>query len=336
MGGARVACDAYTDFLTREGARGGPGALRDRAEDGVVLGGLFAELNRREEAAACYAQAITHARMIGSTLLEGRVLHRQASMARRSGRMDEAAALYDASLRVLEAGGHHRRRAYALHNAGILAWEAGDIDLAEARVRASAALFEEIGQLPDAVEAVGSLVTYLLARGELSEAFARVEENIRFQRRAHDHRALTYGLLARGRILLERGEWDDARGDLEQVRLLAEAGSVRALRAATQYLGWLAHKTGRQRDAIDLYGSAISLADQHHEPIPAAVCAWWTEIAARGSVDASEVDGARSRGVDLGAWMRMAERPGPWSYDRRLTRTLIDVRSPQVRVARGR
>ncbi|MCX7853939.1 MAG: tetratricopeptide repeat protein [Caldilineales bacterium] len=207
--------------LLQQSPTGTPEAVRGEANVLLEQGRVLAFLDRREEALACYEQALGLYRAVGDRLGEANVLQAQGDVLRQQGHYEAAHVQYQAALERYRAIGARQGEANAYHGLGRLALAQGKAEDARRWTERAIALHEATGSRYDVALDCTTLAQACKAAGDIEGAMAA---------------------------------WRCAADNYRAIGLDGQAAE------AMNVLGDLLQEAGRPQEALAAYAEAVALA----------------------------------------------------------------------------
>ena len=212
----------------------------------------------------------------GYAAASGRFLHAVQIPAAISGYLatrglwDESEAVHQIALAAGRGSGDGRGQATALGELGVLAWLAGDYPAAAARLADTAALYADMGDLPDQAYAVTYLGFVQRLTGDCQAAIANYQQALALARQAGDRSAEAEALSSLGEVQHVTGDYLTATENQQlALKLYSETEDRHGQALALNALGMIWQETGdypqsaaSQQQALELFRGMGNLLGQ--------------------------------------------------------------------------
>lgn len=192
------------------------------------LGNVLLARGRFRDAGSEYERAIAFARARGFGAIEAAALHNLGIIQQMLGDIRAARATLESTLALALARGDGALASHAESNLANVLFSLGEAARAESLHHAALARDIEAGDAKSIVADIENLARVLLARGDYSAAADTIEAAIRVCEERGLRRERVYLLVARGAILRDVNEFDEALGALRDAAAGARAIGDRA------------------------------------------------------------------------------------------------------------
>jgi tetratricopeptide (TPR) repeat protein len=234
----RAGIDVWT--LARQAAR----AKGDRANEGACflsLGVQHWRLGERDQARACYEQALDIARALGDRQGESSALLGLGDLATERGDCAQARRSYDLALAIDRRMGDRVGESRTLNSLGILAYEQGDLAAARDAYEQALAIHRQTGDRAGEAGTLGNLAELALAADDLARAHHCLDPALTIVRPTGNRIFECSILIQLAELARHEGRWDDAQ------QVLDEASAVNRTLGSREYEARVLAGTARLR-----------------------------------------------------------------------------------------
>ena len=219
----------------------------------------------RVQAIATLEESLGLHRRLGNLNGVSVVLTTLASTDLHFGDLEEAGARYGESLAIGRRIGNRRTMSLALIGLGNVAAVRGEHASAERLLSESLPMIDGLGQRALVADTLLSLGWIHTARGELETAAERIAAGHALINEIGDGRGLSYANHCQGQLLYYQGQFQAARGLLQESLAQArETGAWWLPPLSLSLLGWMAHRAGDSAAALAMLRESLVLLRERH------------------------------------------------------------------------
>ncbi len=224
------------------------------------LGQVLELVGQWDEAAACYAEALTVAQSTENLAGQTQAQIAIGEIQRKRGHFGVAAGWFDQAYSAAQATGDQPGMAKALICGGTLAAQQGDYAAAATLYEQRLAIRRSLGDQPNTANVLNNLAILAQFQGDYGLSRVYHEEALAIRRGLGGQWAIAMSLNNLGTTLLDQGDYATARAYLEEALALQRAmGDKWAVANALNNLANAQRELGSYALARDLYAESVAL-----------------------------------------------------------------------------
>jgi tetratricopeptide (TPR) repeat protein len=236
----------------------------------IEKGRCYLTLSQLREAAECFTQALTLVRTRGDQTKEVFLLNLLGFIHRRRGEFDTAKEFYDACRAIQKATGQEVSYADTLNNLSNVLRLKGRIEEALRFCKMGLLLRRRLAEQRKISErsvalSLSTLGLIYISAENFDLAEQTLHEAFELYSRLGDKQSMAMGYNRLGRVLLAKGDLEEAKAFFKQAQEASEDVNMEALIASLNRQGRIYLIQGQWTEAVPLFQRALEVADQIHD-----------------------------------------------------------------------